>query len=60
MSHGDGVPFEVAALHLLAVPTDGAAVAAFVERDEALPAVFLEGFSHRRPASPQNVSHRAV
>ena len=42
--HGDDVPLEVAALRILV-----AVLAAFVERDEALPAVLLEGLSHRRP-----------
>ena len=51
VSHVHSVPSEVATLHLLAsVPTDEAVLAVFVERDEALPAVFLEGLPHRRSA----------
>ena len=57
VSHVDDVPFEVAALHLLAVPGDEAVFVAFVERDEALPAVFLKGLSHRRPKSSYTVCH---
>ena len=61
VSYGDNVPFEVAALHLFsAVPIDETVLAAFVERDEALPAVFLKGLSHRRPAPQQKLTHQAV
>ena len=61
VSYGDNVPFEVAALHLFAaVPIDETVLTAFVERDEALPAVFLKGLSHRRPAPQQKLTHQAV
>ena len=48
---GHRVPFGVAALlRLLALLFDEVALV-LLEGDEALPAVFLEGVSHRRPAA---------